>query len=89
MGARGLQQYAWDNYDLVITKNEAQRQLDTFERQLRQLSEWRRRHAELCRGRRSIRIGAQAAKGIGRVYEFSWNSDPAKRQFDYPQVCNL
>ena len=89
MGAQGLQRYAWDNYDLVLTRSEAQRQLDTFERQFRQLSEWRRRHAELCRGRRSIRIGAEAAKGIGRVYEFSWNSDPAKRQFDYPQACNL
>ena len=89
MGAQGLQQYAWDSYDLVLTKSEAQRQLDTFERQFRQLSQWRRRHAELCRGRRSIRIGAEAAKGIGRVYEFSWNTDPAKRQFDYPQACNL
>ena len=48
MGAQGLQQYAWDNYDLVLTRSEAQRQLDTVERQFRQLSEWRRRHAELC-----------------------------------------
>ena len=29
MGAQGLQQYAWDNYDLVLTKSEAQRQLDS------------------------------------------------------------
>ena len=36
MGAQGLQQYAWDDYDLVLTKSEAQRQLDTFERQFRQ-----------------------------------------------------
>jgi len=89
VGAQALQRYAWDNYDLVLTRSEAQRQLDTFERQFRQLSLWRRRHAELCRSRRSIRIGAEAVKGIGRVYEFSWNSDPAKRQFNYPQACNL
>ena len=38
VGAQALQRYAWDNYDLVLTRSEAQRQLDTFERQFRQLS---------------------------------------------------
>ena len=59
-----------------------------------QLAEWRRRHANICRARGYVRIGAKADEEEGRIHRFAWNAaakpgEKDRRQFSYTQSCNL
>ena len=55
---------------------------------------WREDHANLCRARGCVRIGAKAGEDEGRIHRFAWNAAPKPGErtggeFSYTQSCNL
>jgi DNA polymerase-1 len=85
-GAAGLVQSAWEQWNLVLDLAEAKAWLRTFEDSYFGFARWRREHAWRCEARRSIVIGRDAAKGVGRLYPLS--RLPAG-QSAYTRACNL
>ena len=94
MGPHGLVAAAWNNYRLRLELHEAKQRLDAFASAYLQLAMWRREHANICRTRGYVRIGAHADEDEGRIYRFAWNAAPKpgekdRREFCYTQSCNL
>ena len=94
MGPHGLVAAAWNNYRVRLELHEAKQRLDAFAAAYPQLAMWRRDHANLCRTRGYVRIGAHADEDEGRIYRFAWNAAPKpgekdRRHFSYTQSCNL
>ena len=94
MGPDGLVQAAWNNYGMRLELSEAKQRLDAFSSTYPQLAGWRKRHANICRSRGYVRIGANADEDEGRMHRFAWNAAPkpgerTRREFSYTQSCNL
>jgi DNA polymerase-1 len=79
MGAAGLREYAFTSFDLDMTLRQAEEALRAFFRPFPRLEAWRSTHADLCRRRGYIEIGA------GRVVRSEW--EPFGLSFQ--QTCNL
>jgi DNA polymerase I-like protein with 3'-5' exonuclease and polymerase domains len=80
VGPRTLAENAFDTYGVDMTAAEARAALDRFFLEYRVLKRWMNNHADLCRRRGYVRIGA------GRVVEARW--EPGSH-LSFPQCCNL
>ena len=85
-GAGRLVQTAWDQYDTVLSIDEAIRWLASFKRAYRQFAQWRDEHHELCKDSGHIVIGKHAQRGVGRFFPLS-RVPPGKSV--YTRCCNL
>jgi DNA polymerase-1 len=79
LGARGLAGYAFNTYGVVMSERDAGKYLDQFFAGYPGLKDHLRRHADLCKRRGYVVIGA------GRVVEARWE----KFGISYQQCCNL
>lgn len=79
MGPGGLAAAAWNGYRIELSERDAQKALSAFFRKFRVLKGWMRSHADTCKTKRRIEIGA------GRVVEASWEANGLR----YTQCCNL
>ena len=79
MGAKGLAAAAWDGYRIEMPTQEAESALRVFFEKFPTLKRWMSHHADRCRRRRCIVIGA------GRVFENAWERGGIR----YTQCCNL
>jgi DNA polymerase-1 len=85
-GAGRLVQTAWDQYDTVMSIDEAVRWLAAFKRMNRRFTQWRDQHHELCKESGRIVIGKDAKRGIGRFFPLS--RVPAGKSV-FTRCCNL
>jgi DNA polymerase I len=79
MGANGLVATAWKSYGVVLKRREAELALEKFFTKFYRLKQWMREHANKCKSRRRIKIGA------GRLFLSSWEPGGLR----YTQCCNL
>ena len=70
---------AWKNYRVAMTLPEAEGALEKFFAKFHTLKRWMRQHAETCKSRHRIDIGA------GRVLQAGWEPGGLR----YTQCCNL
>jgi DNA polymerase-1 len=68
IGAAKLARSAWAGYGVKLTVSEARAQLDAFAASYPGFERWRREHHEQCVDRRTIVVGRDAARGIGRLF---------------------
>jgi DNA polymerase-1 len=80
MSAKGLSAAAWAGYGIELPEADAKLALDRFFAKYAGLRQWMRTHANECKRRRRVTIGA------GRVVENAWEG---KYGLGYPQMCNL
>jgi DNA polymerase-1 len=80
IGPRALAESAFTNYGVEMTETAAKQALDKFFQRFARLDFWRRNHADDCRARGFVKIGA------GRVVEAAW--EPGG-QISFPRACNL
>ena len=79
MGSKALVSMAWKNYRVAMTLPEAEGALEKFFAKFHTLKRWMRQHAETCKSRHRIDIGA------GRVLQAGWEPGGLR----YTQCCNL
>jgi DNA polymerase-1 len=77
---RGLTEYAFDSYGIVMAETEAAQALNAFFRRFAALDRWRQDNAQVSRAQGFVRIGA------GRIVEAAW--EPSGR-LTFQQCCNL
>jgi DNA polymerase-1 len=70
-GPTGLMQAAWEKFDLVLTRAEAEDWGAAFKDSYPGLIRGQREHHARCQDQRRIVIGKDAARGIERVFPFS------------------
>lgn len=87
IGPTSLVKAAWDQYDVVLTENEAAQWLNTVRRAYPDLDRWRYDHYEKCKADGKIVIGKQARLGIGRFYPLT--RLPKGVPNAYTRACNL
>jgi DNA polymerase I len=80
MSAKGLAASAWANYGIELSEADAKLALDRFFAKYAGLRKWMRTHADECKRKRRVMIGA------GRVVQNAWEG---KYGLTYPQCCNL
>jgi DNA polymerase I len=87
IGASGLVKTAWDQYDVVLTLEEAHRWVDAVDRAYPTLRPWRYDHYRKCQADGKIVIGKDAKRGIGRFYPLS--RLPKGAHNGYTRACNF
>jgi DNA polymerase I len=70
-GPTGLMRAAWEKFDLVLTRAEAEAWTQAFKDSYPDLARGQREHHRRCQEELRIVIGKDAARGIGRVFPFS------------------
>jgi len=80
MQAASLVEYAYDNFDVVMTPLEAQRALNRIALTFPRLHQWKHAHYLLCQRRGYVEIGC------GRVVKAEWE---ANRSLWFALCCNL
>ena len=85
-GAAGLVKSAWDQWEIVLDLDEAKAWVRSFESSYFEYARWQRDHYRLCKARRNIVIGKDAARGIGRIFPFSRLPEGNN---GYTRSCNL
>jgi DNA polymerase I-like protein with 3'-5' exonuclease and polymerase domains len=87
IGAAALVKTAWDQYDVVLTLQEAKQWLDAAHQAYPDVTRWRRRHYDKVQADGKIVIGKDAKRGIGRFYPLTRLPKGAKN--GYTRSCNL
>jgi DNA polymerase-1 len=77
---RGLVEYAFASYGIIMSEAEAKQALDAFFRRFAAIDRWRQDNAEVSRAQGFVRIGA------GRIVDAAW--EPSGR-LTFQQCCNL
>ena len=70
-GPTGLMRAAWEKFDLVLTRAEAEAWTQAFKDSYPDLAREQRERHQRCQDELRIVIGKDAARGIGRVFPFS------------------
>jgi DNA polymerase-1 len=70
-GPTGLMRAAWEKFDLVLTRAEAEAWTQAFKDSYPDLARGQRERHQRCQDELRIVIGKDAARGIGRVFPFS------------------
>ena len=87
IGPSGLIKTAWDQYDVVLTLEEATRWVDAVDYAYPSLRPWRYDHYRKCEADGKIVIGKDAKRGIGRFYPLSRLPKGARN--GYTRCCNF
>jgi DNA polymerase-1 len=77
---RGLVEYAFSSYGIVLSEEDAKHALEAFFRRFATIDRWRQHNADISRAQGFVRIGA------GRVVEAAW--EPFGR-LTFQQCCNF
>jgi DNA polymerase I len=87
LGPSGLIATAWDQYDIVLTAEDAERWINAVRRAYPELTRWRYDHYEECQRAGRIVIGKDARRGVGRFYPLSRLPKGARN--GYTRCCNF
>jgi DNA polymerase-1 len=77
---RGLVEYAFAAYGIILSEDEAKQALDAFFRRFTAIARWRQTNADIIRAQGFVRIGA------GRIVDATWEKFG---QISFQQCCNL